>query len=776
MSNINLPNIGIFLVLFLIMVIALEVTMPVLTTGYAIGNFNTPILNPDQARYTQPWVGKITFLYSYTSHTDEFEALTAGKIDFATIDHASEVKEALEKYNSTIFVGIAPVESFGQLVFSFNSTISSLTSNLYFRYAVSSLINPINITNIVWENGILGIDYPYFVSPKVYSEWFSTAAEQYYQKYESYNITRAVMYLESIPNVTHVDGKWYYKGKPLTLSFIYAEDEQPQLRLADYLKDQFALINISVTILAEPFGTLIQTAVTPPYDFNMTTFGWIDLGPLVPQWMTIYTSPENVGGFSNATIDNLINEAQTAPSLSQSISIMKQVELDLQQQLPYIIVVWSNAIQGVYLPGWANYIYMKDGTAVYAINVLNIHPVNSTLTGDFLFSSVASDLPRHMQPYASESLYAFNVLDCMYEPLATTPLTDVTSVLPPSQLVPMLAKNWTLDTGVTTTAPNGEKIVNGTILTVNLVHNATWINGYPVTAYDVNFTYWYYDLAGISGTNTFDGITLNYTYLIDNSFINTDVFGSIPQLVDSQVTNPYQIVFYLNSTSDLVIDETLTEIDIYFPASVYSHIQPATIWTDKYAPLISNGPYMWNSTSSAFSDEEFTLTYNPHYFKIDPLIFLANVKAGTPYNYTTTFTYYNWDNSTDSLVPTPANGTAYVWLKALDVPGVPYGNYTKPVTMSMIAPGEYSAMINTTGLPAGIYEIVAKIISPGGLEEYSYGSLNVSSVPVVTTTHPPVTTTTTTHPPSISPIVYAGIAIVIVIIVVAAVVVLLRRR
>ncbi len=771
MSNKSFPNIGIFLVLFLVMIIALEVTMPVLTTGYAIGNFNTPILTPSQARYTQPWVGKITFLFSYTSHTAEFEALTAGKIDYATMDHASEIKEALKDYNKTVFVGIAPVESFGQLVFSFNSTISSLTSNLYFRYAVSSLINPENVTDIVNENGILGTDYPYFVSPKIYSEWFSTAAEQYYQKYESYNITRAIMYLESIPGITHVNGKWYYKGKPLTLTFVYAEDNEPNLRLAEYLKDQFALINISLTITPEPFGTLITTATTPPYSFNITTFGWISLGPLVPEWLTIYTSPEDVGGFSNTTIDNLISEAESVPSLSQSISIVKKVELYLQQQLPYIIVTWSNAIQGVYLPNWANYIYLKDGTSVYAIDIANVHPINSTLTGDFLFSSVAGDIPRHVQPYATESLYGFNILDCLYAPLATTPYTDITTVLPPSQLVPVLAKNWTVDSGVTTTAPNGQKIINGTILTVNLVHNATWINGYPVTAYDVNFTYWYYDLAGISGTNTFDGITLNYTYLIDNAEINTDVFDSIPQLVDSQVTNPYQIVFYLNSSNDLVIDETLTEIDIFFPAAVYSHIQPATIWTDKFAPLISNGPYMWNSTSSAFSNEEFTVTYNPHYFEINPLIFLANVKEGTPYNFTTTFTYYSWDNTTDTLVPTPATGTAYVWLKALDVPGVPYGNYTKPVKMTMIAPGEYSAIINTSSLPAGIYEIVGKIISTGGKEEYSYGSLNVSHV-VVTTTHPPVTTTV--HP-TISPIVYAGIAIVIII-VVAAVVILLRRR
>ncbi|AWR96889.1 peptide ABC transporter substrate-binding protein [Acidianus sulfidivorans JP7] len=770
--NSNLPKLGIFLILFIVFIISMEVTTPILASSYAISNFNTPILTPSQARISEPWVGKITFIFSYTSHSAEYSALIAGKIDFATLDHVSEIKQAITMYNKTVFVGIAPVESFGQLVFSFNQ---SLTSNLYFRYAVSSLINTTEITDVVNENGILGVDYPFFVSPKIYSEWFNPEVETYYNQYESYNITRAIQYLEKVPGITHVDGKWYYNGKPLTLTFIYGEDSTPQLKLAEVLQAQFELINITLQIKAEPFGTLIETAVTPPYSFNITTFGWISLGPLVPEWLTIYTSPENVGGFSNSTIDSLIQQAETAPSLSESINLVKQVELDLQEQLPYIIITWSNAIQGVYLPGWANYIYLKDGTSVYSINIANVHPINSTLTGDFIFSSVSGDLPRHVQPYASESLYAFNILDCLYAPLATTPYTDITEVIPPSQLIPILASNWTIKSGVTTTAPNGEPIVNGTILTVNLIHNATWINGEPVTAYDVNFTYWYYDIPGISGTNSFDGIKLNYTCLIDNAEINTDVFGSIPQLVDTQVTNPYQIVFYLNSSSVITIDETLTEIDIFFPASVYSHIQPATIWNDKFAPLISNGPYMWNSSSSAFSDEAFTVTYNSHYARINPLIFLQNVKAGTPYNFTTTFTYYNWDNTTDTLVPTPATGTAYVWLKALDVPGVPYGNYTKPVKMTMIAPGEYSAMINTTGLPAGIYEIVAKIISPGGKEEYSYGSLNVT--PVVTT-HPPTTTTpvttTSTHPSST--ILYVGIGVVVVIIVIVAALVLLRRR
>ncbi|QCO31214.1 peptide ABC transporter substrate-binding protein [Metallosphaera sedula] len=762
-----------FILASLILVFSMIMAIPMEVSSFAIANFDTPILTPSQAIYNEPWVGTIEYTYAYTTHTDEFNALLDGKVDFITLTHVSEINELkTAPYNQTAFLAIAPQESFGQIVFAFGN---NLTSNIYFRYAISSLINPENVTSYVLDNGILGVDEPYFVNPSlaVYKQWFNPQVESYYQQYESYNLTRAVMYLEMVPGITHKNGQWYYNNQPLKLTFYYTYPPNTLKRFAELLADSAAAINLSITPVSETFGTLITQATTPPYnDFNLTTFGWINLGPFPNSWMNgIYTSPGNVGGFSNSTVDQVLQNALNAPTLSQEINYTMQAEYLLQQQLPYVVYTWSNGIQAVYLPGWANYIYLSSGTPNYAINIMDVHPTNQALNGTFIFSSISSDLPRHINIYASTSLYAFNTLDDMYDSLGISPLNN------PTQVLPWVASSWTVQKPVNLTLPNGEKIVNGQVITVNLVHNDTWIDGVPLTAYDVNFTVWYYDLPGMMGTNTFDGVTLNYTYLASEGFINTDLFGTIPSLVWTNVTNPYQIVFYLNSSSYVNEYLVLTEYPI-MPAHTIGPVNVVTLYHSTLAPEISSGPYMFSSFNS--EAKTVTVTYNPYYFRINPLIFLQNVTAGTPVNFTANFQYYTWDNATSSLVANPVNGTAYMWLMYLNVSGEGYSNATAPVQMKMVSPGNYVGTINTTGLKPGIYEIVSKVTwDNGGITEHGarelfrYGSLNVSASHVTTTTTTPPTTTTTTSSTSTIAIV-AGVIVVIVI--VAVVVAVVRRR
>ncbi|MEM4372647.1 MAG: peptide ABC transporter substrate-binding protein, partial [Metallosphaera sp.] len=311
-----------FILASLILVFSMIMAIPMEVSSFAIANFNTPILTPSQAIYNEPWVGTIEYTYAYTTHTDEFNALLDGKVDFITLTHVSEINELkTAPYNQTAFLAIAPQESFGQVVFAFGN---NLTSNIYFRYAISSLINPENVTSYVLDNGIFGVDVPYFVNPTlaVYKQWFNPQVESYYQQYESYNLTRAVMYLGMVPGITHKNGQWYYNNQPLRLTFYYTFPPNILKRFASLLADSAAAINLSITPVSETFGTLITQATTPPFnDFNLTTFGWISLGPFPNSWMNgIYTSPGNVGGFSNSTVDQVLQNALNAPTLSQEIN------------------------------------------------------------------------------------------------------------------------------------------------------------------------------------------------------------------------------------------------------------------------------------------------------------------------------------------------------------------------------------------------------------------------------------------------------------------------
>ncbi|EZQ04884.1 peptide ABC transporter substrate-binding protein [Candidatus Acidianus copahuensis] len=746
---------------------------------YITSNFNTPILNWNQVSYSCPWVGNLEFLYSYSSHSSEYSALLQGKVDMIQMDHASEIEQAITKYNKTIYVAISPQESFGQLVFAFGN---NLTANVYFRYAISNLINLTYVTDYINDNGILGKDIPYYVDPQiaVYKAWFNPAVVTYYQKYESYNLTMAVQHLMMVPGVTHTSsGQWLYKGSPLKITFLYPTDDLPGQKFAEYLSSQAAAINLTIAPEAVSFGTLITDATTPPFnDFNMTTFGWINLGPWVNSWMTIYTDPADVAGFSNSTIDTLINNALNAASVTSAENYIKQAEYDLQVEEPYVINVWSNGIQGLYLPGWANYVYLNS-TSEYPIVYEDVHPTGTALQGTFIWSFVSGDMMRHLNPYASTSVYAFNELDELYPSLAIT--NDSNQY----QLLPWLAESWKTISLPNTTLPNGDHIINGTELVVNLVHNATWIDGVPVTAYDVNFTIWWYDLNGMMGTNSFDGLTVNYTYLIDNGYYNSDLLDTIPGIVWTNVTNPYQIEIFLNTSSITQIDQALDEYPVV-PAHVFAKYNPATVYAMKVAPLISSAGYIFSYWST--TKEVALLTANLHSFRIDPLlIYQGNFTAGTPVTYVANFTSYTWDNSTVSLVPHQiSNATVYVYLKYLNVPGEKYTNVTvngKPLVLTAknIGNGLYNVTIPTKDLAGGLYEIVAKAVwtvNGQSREEFDYASFAVKPVVVTTVppvTHPPTTTVPVTTTPPINVGLIAGIVIVVIVIVAVAVV-LLRRR
>jgi len=735
--------------------------------AYVSATANEPVINWYQVSYTCPWVGSIEYIFSYQTHTAEFSALQKGKIDFATISHESDFKSGQTDPN--LWVNTSVEESFGMLVFAFGNP---LTANVNFRYAISNLINYQVLTDKVQDNGLLGIGSPFYLFPGIpfYKPYINPEASVWYEKYESYNLSMAVYHLEQIPNVTHVNGQWYYQGKPLKLTFTYPSGNTPLEKLATYLQDQAASINLTIVPVQTTFAQLIEAATTPPFNaFNITTFGWINLGPFAASWMQgIYTSPSDTGGFSNSTIDTILDKASSLP-LSQSEKYVQQADLYLQQQLPYVVLWWSNAVDGIYLPGWADYIYLNV-TSEYAYSILNVHPRGSFLNGTFIYSSVSSSAPRHINPYASASVYAFNVLGDIYPTLVFSEYANETALLP------SIAKSWNLQLIPKETLPNGDLIVNGSVLTVNLVHNATWTNGVPITAYDVNFTIWWLDIPGMMGTNTFDGLHVNYTALSDNGEISTDYFGSQPYIVWTNVTSPYQIKIYMNASS---YPDEFDALDGYYiyPSFVFNTTSPASVYEEKIADLQSGGGYYF---AGAFNNyQEYLVKANLHFARINPLLFLQNVTSGKTYTFTDNVTAYVWDSSTMSNMPVQiSNATVYVYLKYLG-DGMPYENVTvngKPfmVIAKNDGNGIYTANISTSSLKPGVYEIVAKAVwNAGGAsrELFNFGSISVSSVP--TTTTPPTTTTTTTS--TSLPLAYIGIAIVVIVII-AAVAVLLRRR
>ena len=209
--------------------------------------------------------------------------------------------------------------------------------------------------------------------------------------------------------------------------------------------------------------------------------------------------------------------------------------------------------------------------------------------------------PENLNPVLAYSDLAWTLINWIYEPLVRWQLTGGDW-----KIVPGLAESWDI-------ASNGTQIV------FHLVHNATWSDGVPVTAADVNWTiftwtflgYWrasspHFDHYGI---NVIDNYTIALN-LVDNGYEN---------IYESTATSPYyrQLDWYNNTPTKVNIEGLLMGLP-------YMPILPEHIWD----------PITWN----------------------DP-VFGVNGTFYSPYGF---WNYLNWDGISWRILNLQLDGKPFV--------------------------------------------------------------------------------------------------------------------
>lgn len=168
---------------------------------------------------------------------------------------------------------------------------------------------------------------------------------------------------------------------------------------------------------------------------------------------------------------------------------------------------------------------------------------------------------------------------------------------------------------------------NGTVYTFNLVHNATWSDGVPITANDVYYTF------------TFVAPKLNQDY---NSFIGNVVSKWV-------VVNNYTIRAVLSSPGvTFFLNVARPNSGKVLPMHMYDGSKGANYTISPTNPQIGNpvsgGPFMFKEWVHG---DHVTVVKNPHYFR-----------AGTPL----------LDQVIFKVIPAPA--TLYAALKSGEIDGV----------------------------------------------------------------------------------------------------------
>ena len=740
------------------------------------------VLQPSQVRTHGPLVDEVIF-YVYPSDHAAFLALSQGQIQamewtLSPSDYVTAETNPNLYTNSTItyaFDGIA----FNMLMAPYN--------NVHFRRAIAYLTDYAEIQHLL---GVAVVAGPQLYQPELYSvpfssvNWYNASIRYPY----SYNPQMAMKELLEVPGMSYnpQTGQWLYNGSPFSPVLYYRSDDPLRTEAAMALAQAAKAINLTITlrpvtgttassliygpsssVVIAP-GTMLDNYSTTPPQFNMTlasqidtwgmyTFGWIVSWE--PNWPWFFFNGQlagitNFGNFFNESMDywtDILYWAAANTSIAQEAA--SQVQQIFYQQLPYIIWFYETDLYAVQSKGWYGYANLPttgpaETTGLY-YTLLNIHPSNGT---GGTFTEALHSAPTSLDPlYVTNWVWQVDVWQEVYDSPLASPPTGVTS----GALMPWMA-TYTVQNDVT--APigsgpgwwnpfNASKIVNGQIITFYFFKNITWQDGVPLTAYDYNFSLYYWNLQGLTGAATPD------------SYASTPPYGLLATYIPPN--DPYEIQMYVNSTNLW----NIYTLDVpVLPEHIFQYFNPSAVATstsamDTTLPLsqipglssylnspnetlpewmywlpnleVGTGPFVFQSWNKVTNTQ--VLTRNVNYYRSAWWAWMSTVTQGSSYNYKVNVEEEIYNPTSSSFEGVAPGSTGYIPItNATGVVQVeaPGGVVVASYPLTSLGNGSYVASIPTSSLSPGTYELVANLTYTSfGLNRvwYSYSGLTVAS-------------------------------------------------
>ncbi len=718
---------------------------------------NQPVLNMT-GEYWTSYINEIYYTW-FTSSQAVIEALVNGYIqyDAAGVTSIQEYNQLLQ-YQKTgaVAMNITPVDTMSYV--AFNYKIYPFNS-VYFRRGIQQLVNYQTISATL-DNGVLGVASPYFLFPQVFGSYFSTAEQQAYEQYGSFNLSAAVKDFEAAGLVDHSSqGYWTYpNGTKLgTFDIVTITGYDLSNQVLASLVSEAQAVNISISVSEVGFVTLLDDLL-PTQNYQMY---WLEVtwSPPTPTqlWEYFGSSAANAEIFHYndsqawALLDKLEYDSTTP---EQAVNNAAAAATYLQQQLPVVTLWWGSSIAPVGVTDWRGYGFEPPYGILFPSN---IHPANATFGELYRIGGGGGGIPDTFNVYSYTAAIDDFFFGLEY-PSALSVAYDN-----PTGYAPAAAYNWSVSPGAGT-MPNGHYF-NGTVITFNFLNNLVWADGVPFTAQDFNFTLWYLDVGAFlsnpynPSVDTVDyapGVTLNYTAEV---LAPSPVwFGTAPGLVGSYVppNNPYEIKVYFNTSSIFNLQDIfglpiLPEHSLYnVPPNVIDHETDPSVYLKQYVP---GGPYdfgTWNTVQNYV-----TVNASQSWPLRNPYTNEMNVTQGANADFVMTVTAYNTSAvatsaSGVSAVYSPvdnANGELYVLssngqqvLQTIPLQPGPSGKYTASIGTSSLSTGSYYlvAEVNWTGAPYYFYTLGGGT-SANSYSYHEYGVLNVA--PRVTSQTSPTTQT-----------------------------------
>jgi len=255
----------------------------------------------------------------------------------------------------------------------------------------------------------------------------------------------------------------------------------------------------------------------------------------------------NYAGYSNPELDALINEAYKEIDFEERTELLWDAQRILAEDLPYIPLFTSDDVHAI-RKEWTGFHRMPGGIFNWynRLTSIDLRHVDQEYGANFIMA-YPSYIRRYNPIHASDGR-SLLVMSMVFDALVSYD-EDL-------NIIPWLATDWDI-------SPDGLTI------TFNIVHNANWHDGVPLTAEDVKFTVDFYK----------------------EQEIPYDV--ALMERIESVETDgDYRVIFHMTEPYAWVLDD-IEDVPII----------PQHIWQDKDwdwpvhpdAMPIGSGPFKWDS-------------------------------------------------------------------------------------------------------------------------------------------------------------------------------------
>jgi peptide/nickel transport system substrate-binding protein len=277
----------------------------------------------------------------------------------------------------------------------------------------------------------------------------------------------------------------------------------------------------------------------------------------------------NNPGWSNTEFDDLIDQANAETDFDTRKELLWEAQELLAEDLPYIPLFTSDDVHAI-RKEWTGYVCMPGGIFNWynRLTTINLQHEDMEYGADFVMAYPS--YIRYYNPIMGTDGRSALVVSMVYD--------DLVSYDEDMNIAPWLAESWTVSN-------------DGLTVTFNLVEDAMWHDGEPLTAEDVKFTIDYYI-----------GEEVPYDTALMSRIESVETDGD------------YTVIVYMKEPYAWVLDD-FEDVPI-----MPKHIWEGREWDWAVHPdmmPIGSGPFKWDSYLDGewiklVANEDFWMEGKPH--------------------------------------------------------------------------------------------------------------------------------------------------------------------